>query len=162
MLIWSVTLKILDVSNPTFSLLSVRCWVGWSITARRCARRPRRNDLSPNAFGASMSAIIDTPAILGGNPVRISDYPSWPVWDEGERSRLLQVLEAGGWWQGDGSAASTFATNFAEYHGARFGMALTNGTHTLEAALVACDIGDGDEASPRGCASTHQPSTTQR
>ena len=92
-----------------------------------------------------MSAIIDTPAILGGNPVRISDYPSWPVWDEGERARLLQVLEAGGWWQGDGTAASGFATNFAEYHGARFGMALTNGTHTLEAALVACDIGDGDE-----------------
>jgi len=92
-----------------------------------------------------MTSIIDTPAILGGNPVRTTEYPSWPVWDEGERGRLLQVLEEGGWWQGNGSAASTFATNFAEYHGARFGMALTNGTHTLEAALVACDVGDGDE-----------------
>ena len=92
-----------------------------------------------------MTSIIDTPAILGGSPVRSTDYPSWPVWDEGERGRLLQVLEAGGWWQGSGDAASTFATNFATYHGARFGMALTNGTHTLEAALIACDIGEGDE-----------------
>ena len=92
-----------------------------------------------------MTSIIDTPAILGGSPVRSTDYPSWPMWDEGERDKLLEVLETGGWWQGDGNAAATFATNFAAYHGARFGMALTNGTHTLEAALVACDVGDGDE-----------------
>jgi dTDP-4-amino-4,6-dideoxygalactose transaminase len=67
------------------------------------------------------------------------------VWDDGERTRLLDTLDAGGWWQGDGAVAATFAQNFADYHGARFGMALTNGTHTLEAALIACDIGEGDE-----------------
>jgi dTDP-4-amino-4,6-dideoxygalactose transaminase len=83
--------------------------------------------------------------VLGGTPVRVADYPSWPVWDEGERTRLLETLDAGGWWQGDGTVAATFAQNFADYHGARFGMALTNGTHTIEAALIACDIGEGDE-----------------
>jgi dTDP-4-amino-4,6-dideoxygalactose transaminase len=67
------------------------------------------------------------------------------VWDDGERTRLLDTLDAGGWWQGDGAVAATFAQNFADYHSARFGMALTNGTHTLEAALIACDIGEGDE-----------------
>ena len=92
-----------------------------------------------------MTSIIDTPAILGGDPVRSTDYPSWPVWDDGERTKILQVLDAGGWWQGNGDVAATFASNFAAYHGARFGMALTNGTHTLEAALVACDVGEGDE-----------------
>ena len=67
------------------------------------------------------------------------------MWDEHERSALLGVLDAGGWWQGNGTVAATFAAYFAAYHGAAFGMALTNGTHTLEAALVACDVGDGDE-----------------
>jgi dTDP-4-amino-4,6-dideoxygalactose transaminase len=92
-----------------------------------------------------MTAAIDTPAVLGGRPVRGTDYPSWPVWDDGERSRLLGVLDAGGWWQGNGTVAATFARNFAEFQGARFGMAMTNGTHTIEAALVACDVGEGDE-----------------
>jgi dTDP-4-amino-4,6-dideoxygalactose transaminase len=89
--------------------------------------------------------LIERPAVLGGAPVRQRDYPSWPVWDEHERTALLDVLDAGGWWQGNGKVAATFAADFAAYHGATFGMALTNGTHTLEAALVACDVGDGDE-----------------
>lgn len=94
---------------------------------------------------AATSPGSDVPACLGGTPIRTIGYPAWPVWDENERTRLLATLDAGGWWQGDGTVAATFARNFAEYHGARFGMALTNGTHTIEAALVACDIGDGDE-----------------
>ena len=92
-----------------------------------------------------MTTMIDRPAVLGGTPVRSRGYPAWPVWDEHERDNLLAVLDAGGWWQGDGDAASTFAAEFAAFHGARYGMALTNGTHALEAALAACDIGEGDE-----------------
>jgi dTDP-4-amino-4,6-dideoxygalactose transaminase len=92
-----------------------------------------------------MTSLIERPAVLGGAPVRQRDYPSWPVWDEHERTALLEVLDAGGWWQGNGKVAATFAADFAAYHGATFGMALTNGTHTLEAALVACDVGEGDE-----------------
>jgi len=83
--------------------------------------------------------------VLGGTPIRTRDYPAWPVWDEDERARLLAVLDAGGWWQGDGDEAATFAAEFAAYQGARHGLALTNGTHTLEAALAACDVGEGDE-----------------
>ena len=92
-----------------------------------------------------MTSLLDRPALLGGTPVRHTDYPRWPIWDESERTGLLGVLEDGGWWQGDGHVAADFAAQFAAYHGARYGMALTNGTHTLEAALVACDIGEGDE-----------------
>ncbi len=92
-----------------------------------------------------MTSLLGTPAILGGSPIRSVDYPSWPVWDAGEREGLLTVLEAGGWWQGNGTVAADFAADFAHYHSARFGLALTNGTHTLEAALAACDIGDDDE-----------------
>jgi len=92
-----------------------------------------------------VTANIDRPAVLGGTPVRSTDYPTWPIWDDGEREGLLAVLDQGGWWQGDGDEAATFAREFADYHGARFGMAMTNGTHTIEAALVACEVGEGDE-----------------
>lgn len=85
------------------------------------------------------------PAVLGGTPLRRHDYPTWPIWDETERTGLLDVLEAGGWWQGNGDVAAGFAQDFATYHGAAHGLALTNGTHTLEAALIACGIGEGDE-----------------
>ncbi len=87
----------------------------------------------------------DRPAILGGVPLRTRDYPSWPIWDEGDRQRITTVLESGGWWDGDGDLARTFATRFADLQGARHGHAMTNGTHTLEAALWACGVGDGDE-----------------
>jgi len=92
-----------------------------------------------------MAGVIDTPAALGGTPVRSEDYPPWPVWDDDERTRLFETLDSGGWWQGDGMVAASFAQNFAAYHGARFGMAMTNGTHTLEAALIGCNIGEADE-----------------
>lgn len=92
-----------------------------------------------------MTSDADRPAVLGGSPLCTRPFPSWPIWDDTERTGLLGVLDAGGWWQGDGDQAATFATEFASYHGARFGLALTNGTHAIEAALAACDIGEGDE-----------------
>ena len=88
---------------------------------------------------------VGSPAILGGEALRQAAYPSWPVWDDRERTLLSASLEAGGWWQGDGSVARDFANAFASYHSANFGLAFTNGTHTLEAALVACGVGEGDE-----------------
>ena len=88
--------------------------------------------------------MTDQPAILGGTPM-CGGFPTWPIWDDDERHRLSAVLESGGWWQGDGDAAATFASDFAAFTGAAHGLAFTNGTHTLEAALAACGIGDGDE-----------------
>ena len=88
----------------------------------------------------------DRPAVIGGTPIRDGkQWPRWPQWDERERDGLLAVLEHGGWWVGDGTEAQRFADAFAAYHDARFGLPFTNGTHTLEAALAACDVGDGDE-----------------
>jgi dTDP-4-amino-4,6-dideoxygalactose transaminase len=89
---------------------------------------------------------MSLPALLGGVPVADADtYPSWPQWGEREREELLATLDSGAWWTGDGQRAFRFARDFARYQGASAGYPFTNGTQTLEAALVACGVGEGDE-----------------
>ncbi len=93
-----------------------------------------------------MSVTPDSrPALLGGAPLRLDSYPAWPQWDDGERAALAGVLESGAWWTGDGSRAQAFADRFAAFQDCEFGLPMTNGTHTLQAALVACGVGEGDE-----------------
>lgn len=88
----------------------------------------------------------DRPAILNGTAVRAGkSWPSWPQWDEGERTGLGEVLDSGAWSNARGEQARLWAAEFAALQGARHGLPLTNGTHTLEAALFACGIGEGDE-----------------
>ncbi len=84
-------------------------------------------------------------AILGGQPLRSRPYPSWPQWDDSERENLVATLESGAWWAGDGDRAQRFADDFAAFQGARHGLPMTNGTHTLEAAFAALGVGAGDE-----------------
>jgi dTDP-4-amino-4,6-dideoxygalactose transaminase len=89
---------------------------------------------------------MSLPALLGGQPVADAEtYPSWPIWGEREREELLGTLDSGAWWTGDGDRAFRFAGEFARFQGAAGGLPFTNGTQTLEAALVACGVGEGDE-----------------
>jgi dTDP-4-amino-4,6-dideoxygalactose transaminase len=90
--------------------------------------------------------VSDRPAILSGTAVRAGkSWPGWPQWDEAERAGLGEVLESGAWSSARGEQATRWAAEFAAMQGAGHGLALTNGTHTLEAALAACDVGEGDE-----------------
>jgi dTDP-4-amino-4,6-dideoxygalactose transaminase len=95
-------------------------------------------------------------AILGGTPTRQRPFPSWPVFDQGEEQALLEVLRSGQWWSGtqaynatlgieQQSKAAQFEQQFADYHGARFGLACSSGTAALELALKAAGVGPGDE-----------------
>lgn len=93
-----------------------------------------------------VSGADDVPAVLGGAPICPADsWPRWPQWDDTERAALLAALDDGGWWTGDGGRAQAFADDFARFQDASMGLAFTNGTHTLEAALAACGVGEGDE-----------------
>jgi len=86
------------------------------------------------------------PAILGGTPVRAGkSWPSWPQWDGSERERLQAVLDSGTWCSAYGGEVASFVEEFTAFQGARHGIAVTNGTHALEAALCACGVGPGDE-----------------
>ncbi len=64
-----------------------------------------------------------------------------------ERKYLLQAYESGVWddWPGVDSMAARFAREWATFHDSAHCALLTNGTHSLQVALEALDIGAGDE-----------------
>jgi len=84
-------------------------------------------------------------AALGGTPIRTQPYPAWPQYDESEREGLMRVLDSRNWWSSQGVEVRAFESEWASYTGAPHAIAMTNGTHTLEGALLACGIGEGDE-----------------
>jgi 3-amino-5-hydroxybenzoate synthase len=84
-------------------------------------------------------------AARGGNPVRTSDFPRWPEFDGAERAGITAVLESGNWWSTAGHEVTRFEAEWAAFTGASGAVATTNGSHALEAALGALDIGQGDE-----------------
>jgi len=83
-------------------------------------------------------------AINGGSPVKTGTFPKWPVYGEKESEALTKVLNSGVWGT-LGSEVLRFNENFAKYQKAKYGIAVTNGTATLEIILRALDIGIGDE-----------------
>ncbi|MCY3977258.1 MAG: DegT/DnrJ/EryC1/StrS family aminotransferase [Chloroflexi bacterium] len=84
-------------------------------------------------------------AIHGGSPSKTKPFPAWPIYDEREREALNEVLESGVWWRTPGTKTLAFEREFAAYHQAKHGIAVTNGTHALEVTLAAMGVGSGDE-----------------
>ncbi len=83
-------------------------------------------------------------AIDGGEKVRTKPFPTWPVWDERELNALEEVLKSGRWGIGN-SQVSEFEEKFAAYIGVKYGICVTNGTSSLEIALMAAGVSRGDE-----------------
>jgi 3-amino-5-hydroxybenzoate synthase len=84
-------------------------------------------------------------ALLGGSAVKTKPFPAWPHYDQRERQALTEVLESRLWWRTDGTRVTQFEQDFAAFHNAKYGIAITNGTHALEVALAALGVGPGDE-----------------
>lgn len=84
-------------------------------------------------------------ALFGGSKTKQKPFPLWPQYDDNERRALNEVLESRVWWRTPGTKTLEFEKAFAEYHGARHGIAVTNGTAALEVTMAALDIGPGDE-----------------
>lgn len=84
-------------------------------------------------------------ALLGGEKARSKSFPPWPQYDERELEALRAVLESRQWWRTPGTQTLRFEQAFAAAHGAKYGVAVTNGTHAIEVALGALGIGYGDE-----------------
>src|SRR6516164_608103 len=77
-------------------------------------------------------------ALFGGKKAKQKPFPIWPHYDENERRALNEVLESRVWWRTPGTKTLEFEKAFAKYHGARHGIAVTNGTAAL-------GINHGDE-----------------
>jgi dTDP-4-amino-4,6-dideoxygalactose transaminase len=84
-------------------------------------------------------------ALLGGKPAKTKPFPQWPQFDDAERKALNEVLESRVWWRTPGTKTLEFERAFAKFHGARHGIAVTNGTAALEVTMAALGIGAGDE-----------------
>ncbi len=84
-------------------------------------------------------------AIDGGPKLRTTPFPPWPVFGEEEIEAAERVLRSGkvNYWTGD--EGKKFEREFADFCGAKYGTALSNGTVALELALYAYGIGPGDE-----------------
>lgn len=86
-------------------------------------------------------------ALLGGQPV--FDQPLqfnkiWPPVDSTTAQRLQDVYYSREW-TAFHDVEHRFAQDFADYHGAKYGVFMINGTVTLQCALGAHGIGPGDE-----------------
>src|SRR5262245_7753124 len=86
-------------------------------------------------------------ALRGGDPVRAKPFTAWPIYDEREARGLQTALESRNWggYPCPNDLAREFGRKFAEAHDARYGVAVANGTVSLELALQAAGVGFGDE-----------------
>lgn len=84
-------------------------------------------------------------ALFGGRPIRTTPFPAWPVSDAREEALVLDALRSGNWWRYAGGYVHQFEQAFAQYHDARFGIAVASGTLALEAAIWALQLEPGDE-----------------
>ena len=84
-------------------------------------------------------------ALTGGAKTKKKEFPVWPIYDETERLALMEVLESRLWWRTPGTKTLAFEKEFAAFHCAKHGIAVTNGTAALEVAMMALGVGPGDE-----------------
>src|SRR5688572_18257601 len=73
----------------------------------------------------------ETPALLGGTPVRREPFPSWPRTDARDEKAMLDVLRSGNWYRGSGIEVGRFESAYAELTGAKHCVATANGTSAL-------------------------------
>ena len=86
-------------------------------------------------------------AITGGKPVRRKAFPPWPLYNGQEAQAIRKVLESRNWggFPFPNTVADRFGRAFAKFQGARYGLAVANGTVAIEIALKAAGIQPGDE-----------------
>ncbi|MDP8257517.1 MAG: DegT/DnrJ/EryC1/StrS family aminotransferase [Candidatus Alcyoniella australis] len=86
-------------------------------------------------------------AINGGTPVRSEPFAEYPQGSDAEKKALIEVLESGNW--GGYPSPNTWATKlnerFAQFQGAKYGIACSNGTDAIYVALRAAGVKAGDE-----------------
>ncbi len=83
-------------------------------------------------------------AALGGNITGKLNTPEWPIFDQSDIDGVADSVRSG-IWAFRGPIEQKFEKAWADYCGAKHGIACTNGTHALRMALEALGVGAGDE-----------------
>ena len=85
---------------------------------------------------------METPTV---EPVRTTAFAPWPHFEADEVAAVTRVLQSGkvNYWTGEEGTA--FEREYADALGRKHAIALANGTVSLELALEALGIGEGDE-----------------
>ncbi|TFF95922.1 MAG: DegT/DnrJ/EryC1/StrS family aminotransferase [Promethearchaeota archaeon] len=78
------------------------------------------------------------------------NFPEWPIYDEEEIEALKEVIKSGQWWIGapavhKGENVWKFQEEFEQFQESKHCVACFNGTVAIELALLALDVGLGDE-----------------
>lgn len=84
-------------------------------------------------------------ALQGGERVRRSPWPEWPVWDQDAEAEVLEMLRSGRWWRGSGEHVAEFEQKYSELMGAKRCLATASGTTALLVALHVLGVDAGDE-----------------
>jgi UDP-4-amino-4,6-dideoxy-N-acetyl-beta-L-altrosamine transaminase len=88
--------------------------------------------------------VIDRLAIQDGQPIRDTFLPYGRQWiDQEDIEAVVEVLRSD--YLTTGPKIEEFETKFAEYVGAKYAVAISNGTAALHAACFAAGIKEGDE-----------------
>ena len=85
------------------------------------------------------NAVAEGELALFGGTAASPAFPAWPQFGPEEEAGLLEVLHSGEW-GGYNPRVPELENRFAARHGARYGVAMSNGTLSLAAALQACGI----------------------
>ncbi|QJW91572.1 DegT/DnrJ/EryC1/StrS family aminotransferase [Spirosoma taeanense] len=98
----------------------------------------------PESLGPVLLTSSDKPALLGGAPIRLKGWTTWPIWNpETDEKQLLDVVRSGIWSR---SAVTTeFEQKWAQALGAKRSLLVVNGTNALITALTQLDVRAGDE-----------------
>lgn len=105
----------------------------------------RRKFVSASLLTGSISKAASKSALLGGDPVRKSKFPSWPVVEANDETGLRDVLRGGKWGRGNGKVVARFEDEYARLMGSKACLAAANGTSALLTALNVLNVGPGDE-----------------
>ncbi len=92
---------------------------------------------------AEISGDASTPALLGGAKAHAKSWHSWPAWDPTHDGEVTRVLHSTTWSRS--KLVKQFEEKWAELMGAKYCLAVVNGTNALSASFMVMDLNPGDE-----------------
>ena len=98
---------------------------------------------SAGSLLAEVTGDASTPAVLGGAKAHAKSWPRWPDWDPANDSEVAKVLHSGVWSRN--KLVKKFEEEWAALMGAKYCLAVVNGTNALSASFMVMDLNPGDE-----------------